>query len=150
MNIIQDTREKLAYSFQGYDCTVTQGTLYTGDYSLDGFEELIAIEIKHSLSDLIACMTSDRERFKHNLLRLQAYKAKSVIIEADLSDILQQRYRSKINPNSIIGSIASWTVRYGIPFIFAGDRTGGEMMTFSILSNYYRQMAELSQKFKAI
>jgi len=143
--VVVDNREQLPYSFKGYDCTVEQGTLYTADYSIAGLEELIAIEVKHSLSDLIGCMTSDRDRFKHNLLRLQGYKAKAVIIEANLSDIVQQLYRSKIGFNSIVGSISSWTIRYGVPFIFAGDRAGGELMTFSLLSNFYRQCVEFSK-----
>ena len=146
MKIVIDSREQLPYSFQGFDCSSTSGSLYTGDYSIAGLQELIAIEVKHSLSDLICCMTSDRERFKHNLLRLQGFKAKAVIIEANLSDITSQNYRSKINPNSIIGSIASWTIRYGVSFIFAGDRKGGELMTFSILNNYYRQVTEFVKK----
>jgi ERCC4-type nuclease len=144
--IIVDNREQLPYPFNGYECEVKQGTLYTSDYSIEGLEEYIAIEVKHSLSDLICCMTSDRERFKHNLLRMQGVKVKAVIIEANLSDIIKHNYRSKIHPNSVIGSISSWTIRYGVPFIFAGDRQGGELMCYSILSNYYRQCQEFIKK----
>ena len=148
MKVIVDNREQLPYDFKGYDCIVEQGTLYTGDYSISGLEELIAAEVKHSLLDLICCVTSDRDRFKHNLLRLQGFKAKVVIIDTNLSDIINQNYRSKIHLNSVIGSISSWTIRYGIPFFFTSDRTGCELMTYFIFSNFYRQCTEFARKLK--
>jgi len=146
ITILIDSREQLPYSFQGYDCQTEQGTLNAGDYTAKGLETLIAIERK-SLDDFIGCcINSNRERFKNELLRLRGYQVKAVIIEGALQDILAQRYNSRIHPNAVVGSISSWTIKYHIPFIFAGDRVGSELMTFSILSNYYRQVTEFVKK----
>jgi ERCC4-type nuclease len=143
--ILSDSREQNPYQFKCFDCEVKTASLATGDYSIEGLQKLISVERKE-LSDFISCCTSGRDRFKAELHRLQAYRAKAVIIEGSLEDIIQHRYRSQISPNSVIGSISSWTLRYSVPFIFAGDRPGGEMMCYSILSNFYRQTTEFYSK----
>jgi len=146
--VIQDSREQIPYSFSAYDCTVEVGSLYSGDYSIRELESLIAIERK-SLSDFIGCCSSSgRERFKLELHRLRGYQAKAVIIEASLQDIIQHKYRSRINPNSVIGSVSSWTVTYGIPFIYADNRIGGQMITFSLLKNFYQNQLKILHNLK--
>ena len=143
MKIIIDFREELPYRFRGYDSQIEQGTLYSGDYSIQGLESLISIERK-SLSDFIGCCTSSgRDRFKHELHRLRGYQAKAVIIEAAMQDIVQHNYRSRINPNSVIGSISSWTTKFNVPFLFCGNRASAELMTFSLLKNFYQNQIKI-------
>ena len=80
LQIIQDTREQYPFSFEGYPVEVKPGTLPTGDYSLDGFEDRIAIERK-AAGDLISCMTGGRERFRRELERLRGYEAAAVVVD---------------------------------------------------------------------
>lgn len=63
MRLIIDSREQAPYDFATYDVDTEPGTLHTGDYSLAGFEDRVAIERK-SLDDLIACLCVGRERFE--------------------------------------------------------------------------------------
>jgi len=46
MKIIQDTREQKGWDFSSYNCSVVTGSLMTGDYTLQGLENLVAIERK--------------------------------------------------------------------------------------------------------
>jgi len=120
--IVIDTREKTPFDF-GTDVRTTAGTLDTGDYSLAGLEEFAAIERK-SLPDLCACVTRDRDRFTRELHRLQAYRCRAVIIEADVAEVVQEEYRSKVAATAVIASVAAWTVRYRTPFMFCGKHGG--------------------------
>jgi ERCC4-type nuclease len=134
LSVVIDSREQRPLDF-GPDVTTITGTLSAGDYSLQGFEEHAAIERKE-LGDLLSCITTERARFKRELLRLRSYPCRAVVVEATLADILSGDYRSKVHPSSVLGSIASWMTRYKVPFVFAGDRTGAAAVTLALLRTY--------------
>lgn len=138
MCIITDTREQRPFTFGGqrYEGVIIQpGTLATGDYSLAGLEDKIAIERK-ALDDLIGCLTTDRSRFERELQRAAALDFFAVVIEGSLAGLLSGRYRSKMNPHAAFASCAAFMVRYRIPFIFANDRLTAEYFTYSFLRQY--------------
>ena len=95
------------------------GTLTTGDYSICGLEDLLTVERK-SLDDLIGCMTSGRQRFERELKRMQAYDFRCVVVEADWKDLVEGRYRSRMQPVAATHTIASWTSSFNVPFQFCG------------------------------
>ena len=140
MKIIIDTREQIPLEFEP-DIETCAGTLRAGDYSLAGFTEAVAIERKE-LGDFIACCGQERERFKAELQRLKAYEARAIVIEADMGQIIQRAYRSRIKPESVMGSMASWTLRYQVPFILAGDRDGATRFIVAMFRNYLNQLQE--------
>ncbi|MFH0878494.1 MAG: ERCC4 domain-containing protein [Lentisphaerota bacterium] len=138
MRIIIDSREQCPLNFPE-DVETISGTLAAGDYSMPGFEEDAAVERKE-LGDLLACIGPERERFKRELLRLRSYPCRAVVIEGTLADILAGNYRSKVNPASVVGSIASWMNRYHTPFLFCGDRAGAAQMVLAMLRTYRDQV----------
>ena len=82
-----------------------RGTLYTGDYSILGLEELIAIERK-SIADLVACcMGENRERFERELHRLRGFRFKRLLILGSRGEIELQRYYSRIAPKAVAGHL---------------------------------------------
>lgn len=73
MKIIVDSRERCPYQFQGKHYAgveIERGSLVTGDYSLHGLADRIAIERKE-LSDLVQCLGRERERFEREIQRAQ-------------------------------------------------------------------------------
>lgn len=145
MKIITDTREQRPYSFENYGVQVIPGTLQTGDYSLPGFEDQVAIERK-SLNDLIGCLKGKgRERFEKELSRARSYEFFAVVVEADLRQISTKQYHSAMPPHSVIQSLAAFHVRYGVPFLFCGNRAGAEYMAHSFLSKH---LYEISKRFE--
>lgn len=145
--IIRDSREQNGYTFAAFpDVTATTGTLATGDYSLAGFTDQLAIERKE-LSDFIACLTHDRPRFTRELERLRGYESAVVIVEAQYSDIQQGRYRSCMTPEAAEQSIISIMERYRLPFYFAGDRESGERFTHVFIRHFHRHAVE---RYKAL
>jgi len=148
MRIIVDSREQTPWTFPA-DIEVATGTLQSGDYSLAGFENEIAAERK-SLSDFLGCLTSGRERFKHELHRLRGFTASTVVIEADMGDILAGNYRSRINPEAVLGVLAAWPIRYPtVHFVLVGDASVGMRYCVSFFKNYLRIKSEAVRALEA-
>ena len=136
MIILTDTREQKPYSFTTYQTTTAAAALSCGDYSLKGFQDRVAVERK-SLADLIGCLTGkDRTRFEKELARAGSYERFAVVVEASLQDISGRRYRSAMEPHAVLQSVTAFYIRYGIPFLFCGDRGGAEYLTHSILQKF--------------
>lgn len=138
LQIVTDSREQRPYTFAGFDCTVSRGTIRTGDYSLRGYEGLVAVERK-SLDDLAGCCTTSRERFERELARGADMDCFTVVVESDPATVLKHRYRSKLNPHSLLQSVITWQMRYGTPFIWAGNRDAAEYQVFWLLQKWDRE-----------
>jgi DNA excision repair protein ERCC-4 len=119
--IVVDTREQEPYSFCSPTLQTIRRALPAGDYSIEGFETLIAVERK-SLDDYVKTIINDKERFKRELLKLQMYRAACIVVEANLSDIKPGGYKSGAHPNSIFGATTSIVTDYNIPVYFCSDR----------------------------
>lgn len=144
MKILVDSREQAPYSFADgkfyTDVTTERGNLNVGDYSLVGMENRVSVERK-SLPDLINCLGSQRQRFEREILRARGLDAFAVVVEANWRDLASHDYPGKLNPHSGCQSILAWMSRFGISFIFAGSRQGGEYVTWSFLRQYARGLA---------
>lgn len=124
ITVAVDTREKTPLDLK--PLRITSATLDTGDYSVAGLEQIIAVERK-SLQDLLTCIGTERERFEREIQRLMAYPVKALVIEATISQIQAKMYRGKVHPNAALGSIMGWMVR-GLPVIWAENHiTAGEL-----------------------
>lgn len=146
IKIVIDSREQEPFLFKGYDVELHFGTLTTGDYSLEGFEENICLERK-ILGDLIGCFTTGRERFKHEMERMRGYESCAIIIENPFSDLANGRYRSKLNAESAAQSVFSIMQQYRMPFWFAANRKEAEHVTYDLLRHFHRHAME---KYKAL
>jgi len=131
---IIDSREQKPYSL----LPAVVSALPTGDYSLVGLESVAAVERKE-LSDFIGCVTFERERFERELSRASTYRRFWVVIEGTLDQIERGLYRSKVNPESVLGSIAAWENRFNARFIFAGCRKSGEQTTARLLTHAWKE-----------
>ncbi|HEY1189545.1 MAG TPA: ERCC4 domain-containing protein [Gemmata sp.] len=149
--VLIDTREQLPFSFEGLMCDKADGggpltvetqraTLRSGDYSLYGFETLVAIERK-SLSDLYGTLGQGRERFERELERLAAMRWAAVVIEADLAEIITQPPpHSQLDPKTVFRSILAWSVRYpNVHWLPCGDRRLAEVTTFRLLERFVKE-----------
>lgn len=139
LDILVDTREQHEWEFKGYN-TIHQG-LTTGDYSIRvlgvDYDNEIAIERKE-LEDFIACCGSNRDRFIKELERAVNISHFFIIIEGDWKQIESHAYRSQINPESVIGSIISWQMKYGVHIILAGNRERSKYLALKIFETFAR------------
>jgi len=140
--IITDTREQVPYSFEGRGVEVIRRALPAGDYSLEGFEHLVAVERK-TLEDFVSTVIRARERFFRELRRLSGYEASCIVVETDLHDILRGHYLSGAHPNAILGIILSIIVDFGIPVFFCSDRQAACKFVKEFLLRYHRKVSSL-------
>ena len=141
MKIVIDTREQAPYTFQPPrydDVAVETATLTTGDYSLAGLTDRVALERK-SLDDLTGTLTKGRDRFTRECERGRGMDYFGLVIEAALEDVRGHKYQSQMTPQSLLQSLAAFSVRYGLHVHWCGNRAGGEYMTHAVLSKYLRE-----------
>ena len=96
--IIVDTREQKPYRFDQFEVTVK--ALATGDYSLAGLENQVAIERK-TKNDAYSSIGRARARFERELERLARLRYAAIVIEASLTDFLQAPRFSGMNSRPV-------------------------------------------------
>jgi ERCC4-type nuclease len=132
-----DTREQEPYAFAG---AVTK-TLPTGDYSIVGLEDRVTVERK-SKADAYGSLGQGRARFRREFERLARYDYAAVVVEDTLQGFLQRPRHSKMDPRAAINTLISWSVRYRVPVLFAGDRSHGRALTQKLLQMYWKYRGE--------
>ena len=137
--IVIDTREKEEFSFHGERVAIIRRALPAGDYSLEGFEDRIAVERK-TLDDFVNTVIRGRERFRRELQKLTGYESACVVVEADLADVVSRDYHAGVHPASVLGALSSILVDYGIPVFFCSNRQVACLFTECYLLRFYRKV----------
>ena len=149
LTAIIDTREQWPVNLS--PMKTIRETLQTGDYSIQGMQNILSVERK-SLPDLISCMTTGRERFEKELQRLRAYPIRCVVVEGTWTDLEQGNYRSQLNPKAATHTIASWMSCFNIPFHFVGDHdAAGRFISYFLFTSAKRlvnQLGEITQSMQ--
>lgn len=128
-----DTREQQPYDVPGAEVC----TLPTGDYSIVGLLDRVAIERK-SKADAYASLGHGRARFRREFERLALLDYAAVVVEDTVPGFLHRPSYSKMNPRAAISSLIAWSVRYRVPVFFAGDREHGRALTLKLLHMYWQ------------
>lgn len=138
-SIIIDTREQKPYKFYGQQ--VIRKKLNTGDYSVEGYEDLFAVERK-SLPDYIQSISHERKRFEREIQRATDMEFFEVIIEASEQEVRDGDYYANVPPLSAINTARAWSRkdRYGIPFTWAGGRREAKSLTLDRLEDWHREL----------
>lgn len=135
--IVIDSREQRPYAFPD----AVPGTLPTGDYSLLGYEDRVAVERK-TKNDAYASLGRDRPRFRREVERMSALQYGAIVVEASVPDFLRPPLFSHLAPTAALNSLLAWSVRFGIQVFFAGDRTHGALITLQLLTKFWRYHGE--------
>ncbi len=137
--IIIDTREQEPYAFDPDTIEIKNKALAVGDYSLDGFEEVVCIERK-SLQDYVQSVIRRRDRFMKEVERLSAMPHSCIVVECDLSNIMGRHYRSGAHPSSVLGATLSLMIDHGVPVCFCSDRQLARIFTEMYLRRVYKRL----------
>ena len=123
--VLRDTREKESYGWifksQKEDhrpprCTgTTIQTLKIGDYSLMGYEDILAIERKADYSELFVNY-GKRDLFEEEMERMRPIKYKYVLIESSLTNDHFSLSPPQFQKNVPGRALLSWLVRLSIEF----------------------------------
>lgn len=121
--IIVDVQEKMPLSryFDQKLIRVDTATLSTGDYTVKGASDILAIERK-SLPDLLHCVTHDRERFMDQMRRMKNYPSRFLIVEATRATIEAEAYKPNVGAKSVVGTLLGLAVRWNICVVYCKDQ----------------------------
>lgn len=142
--LIVDTREQSPLTFWPLNWeSVQKSTLKTGDYSIKGFENKIAIERK-STTDLFGTIASKEghARFRKELLRAKDFDKFYILIEDSLTTILDMAFEGakfiKANPDTLMKSLHTIEQKYGANLIFCNGREEASKKVKYVLHSYYK------------
>lgn len=148
IEILVDTREqptrRAMKRYERFKCPHRRCTLSYGDYAYnatlpDGKQiydvtETISpacvIERKMSLDELAACFCKGRERFVKEFERARESNARVFMIveNANWENLLNGKYRTKMNVNAFVASLVAFMVRYNMNLLFCKEETSGDLI----------------------
>ena len=124
-----DTREQtpfpLAANHPNWIGGERVATLHAGDYTVEGMEDVLAMERK-SMSDAIQSTMAGRARFIRSCERLAARRWKAILIEASYQDmktpyLLDGDIQLEAHPNAVCGTLDAIESKFGIPVIYTSQ-----------------------------
>jgi ERCC4-type nuclease len=139
-----DTREPCPHPWAKFlpnGWELVRERLETGDLALAAIPEAAVVERK-TPSDLVACMTSARDRFERELMRSRYVGRLVVVIEGGLQDVLAAR--RQMSEASVIGTLAAWTLRF-CPFVFCGSQREAANFAFRLLAAQVRDAERVAK-----
>jgi len=138
--ILIDTREQLPYEFPG----AVRATLKTGDYSVAGFEDRVAVERK-SFDDLFNTLRTvkSRQRFRRECERLAEFDYSAIVIESDVETIKAGHPISALEPAAVLNTLFSWSIRFDLNVWFSGNRENAEATTYRLLWHFVKIAREV-------
>lgn len=150
--IIIDSREQIPWTFKNF--TTATKKLDTGDYSLEGFENIFTIERKKSVAE-IANNTTEK-RFINELERLKLYEHKFLLLEFSLSNVIDYPIGSdvpkrvweklKITNKYILKFLTSISIEYNIQTFFCDNEENAEEMALSIIKRMIEKYGKTIHK----
>lgn len=130
--VIRDTREQAGWQFiAGKTCAGTKpGTLKTGDYTVEGLEDILCIERKGTVQEFAGNLVDDR--FFRELERMKSYKHAYLILEFSADDLLNYpqsanipaaaKARVRLNGNYLMAKTINLQNDYPVKVFFSGRR----------------------------
>ena len=147
--IYRDTREKAGYAFAGFGVEVVDIGLKTADYTVEGLEDRLCIERKASVAELAMCFGKEYVRFKKELIRMQDFEHRYLIMDFPFelletypvnSTIPKKMWKYlKQKPHHLIDRIEKIKNYYEVEVIFTRNRSEAEEVTFNILKEMYEK-----------
>lgn len=141
--IIIDTREQQPWTFEHY--ATASRKLDTGDYSIEGLEDVVCIERKKSINEIANNITESR--FIDVVDRMSKFKYAFMLFEFNLSNVLDypigsnlpKKYwdKVKITPAFIIKHILELQLNHNIKILFCGSASNAERMAEYILKKVH-------------
>ena len=122
------SRAKLNFGDYTYNATLPDGTrLHDTEKPVTPY---CAIERKMSLDELAMCLGKDRDRFQREFDRARDAKARLVLLveNANWENLINGKYRSRLNPNAYLGSLTAWSARYDFQIVFCKEETSGRLI----------------------
>ena len=83
-------------------------------------------------------------------MRLKGFEYSALIIEAGLNELYSGQWRCQITPQSVIGSLQSISIKYGVNVFWAENRTLSAQWVEGILYHYLRSKMQEYERLKPL
>lgn len=123
--------------------------LKTGDYTIKGYEDKVALECKHGIDEVLTWLTVPRTQAIECMERMSAYQVKAIVVEEQLTMLRvtdwiktikkSSRGKSRLKPETIWHWTAKIMTMYGVPIIYC-DRRCVEPIVVNWLQMAYQQV----------
>ncbi len=149
--VIKDTREQDGWFFSSYDkCEgMEMGTLHTGDYTLKGYEDIVCVERKASVSEIAMNLGRKKKPFQEEIERMKDFHFSFLILEFDMNDVLKYPEGSRVPKNArskvkvtgkyLLKCLMEFEIWYDTKIIFCGNKQNAFLVTNSI----FKRLTEL-------
>lgn len=142
--IIIDTREQHPWEFA--DHAISKHKLDTGDYSIQGLENILCIERKNGVAEIANNIVEPR--FKDVIERMKTFKHAFILVECDYEQLMTYPVGSnvperlwsnmKLSPGFILKFLIELSVHHNIHVIFCGNPNWAEKTALSIMKRIYK------------
>lgn len=133
--IVVDTREQ----YPLWTTNVIRKKLNAGDYSIEGYEDKIAIERK-SGADLLATLSKGHERFKREIERGLKLDYFAIVIEEPLQSVYYNMHiggeHTQMKGSTALKILITISMKYKVPFFFCHSRAEAMILIENILKQY--------------
>lgn len=140
--VIIDTQEKQPWTLSHNLINgVKYEALKTGDYTVEGLEDILCIERKADATEI--AMNVSEQRFRDCLERMSAFQYKFILLESSMQKVLQfphlEQYaqtllkKTKVRGKYILQCITRMQVKYGVHFVYCGNREDAQYMAINIM-----------------
>lgn len=149
--IIQDSREQHPLDLSFFtSSSIIERKLNTGDYTIEGLEDILFIDRKATTSELALNFGSDWNRFKAELERTRSFKYKYILCEfpeeylsefPNHSGIPKYRWKYlKIKSGFLIKKVGEIADQYEIVFIFCNGSNDAARQLIYIMESIYAEV----------
>lgn len=112
--LVVDTREQRPlFTSPPEGLIIIKKALKHGDYSIQGFEDKVAVERK-KMSDLMSYIGSERERTCAKLEAMRDLEWKALVVEESWDDLFLPKMYSRLSASTIRQALVSFNVRFGL------------------------------------
>lgn len=133
MIVIQDTHEQMPWSFEFYpEIEVVKKSLKTGDYTLQGMEDILTIDRKRNVGEISHNLGVEKTRFEKELTRMMDIKYSHIMCEFSIANVLEFPVNSgipknlwkniKIGGKYLLKTLYEYQDKYGVTIHFCGNR----------------------------
>ncbi len=149
--VIKDTREQDGWFFAPYDkCEGMEiGTMHTGDYTLKGYEDVVCVERKASVSEIAMNLGRKKKPFQEEIERMKDFHFSFLILEFSMDDVLKYpegskvpkaaRSKVKVTGKYLLKCLMEFEIWYNTKIIFCGNKQNAFLVTNSI----FKRLTEL-------
>lgn len=149
--VIKDTREQDGWFFSPYDkCSgMKVDTLHTGDYTLSGFEDVVCVERKASVSEIAMNLGKKKKPFQEEMERMKDFEFSFMILEFDMEDVLKYpegssvpraaRSKVRITGKYLLKCLMEFQIWYDTKILFCGNKNNA----FLVCNSIFKRLTEL-------